>query len=175
MPRICDVYKPLQSKWIRVRSQWSFAWLSSEGNISVNEALTENLQHTTQHCAISSQKTTKCSLCLYPEATAVYFGSLLYCRCPFQQFSTTLTLLECPLKSTSNIKWVIKYRNETAGLLLCLTALCLGMTVTLRCVADAQTQQEWCSGGKWWSGSGHLQRPSPPVFLKPCRATDESI
>lgn len=64
---------------------------------------------------------------------------------------TTVSLLQPPLKSTLNIKGVIKYRDETAALMLCLSAVCLMMKVTLSSVADFQNQQDHPD---WWPGSG---------------------
>lgn len=70
--RICDGNKPLRPKWITVRSQWSFAWLSSEENISMNDASRETAHRNAQ----SFHKKP-------PKTTAVHCASPLNCHYPF--------------------------------------------------------------------------------------------
>lgn len=102
---ICGGSKPLQPKWIKVRSQLSFAWLSSEGKIIVNEASTETPHHTTLHLLLFTF-----SLRLYPKAVVVHFGSSLHRHLPH----LLLLSLQAPQWGALLIWKVIKYRHGPA-------------------------------------------------------------
>lgn len=92
----------------------------------------------TQKCTISSKNTPKPQRYILNHPLTVTIHSV---AC-----SITVSQLEPPSKG----RRYIKYRDETAVLVLCLGAVCLMMKVTLSYVAHFQT---WQDHADWWPGS----------------------
>lgn len=71
---------------------------------------------------------------------------------PFTVTGSAVSLLKSPLKSTLNIKRVIKYRHETTVTVVVLIGVCPMVKVTLSSLAKIHTQQDQLDCW-WWSDS----------------------
>lgn len=121
----CGGCEPLQHKWIKIWSQWSFEWLSLRKNMTENKASAQTPHYIEQnHKKKKTPFQSQLSFIIMPLKSMSFLVFSFTHRSPTR--SSPLSILK-----------VIKHRDECAALVCLLT-----MKVTLSPVADIQTHTD---------------------------------